>query len=85
MTVVVETSMLWAQMVCEKQLETDIPTVIQGCIVAVLLEAVRIQWDDNYGILHTEKLCMSIVCRYILVCTLTSNVCAGIYQHEQSM
>ena len=39
--------MCWAQTAGEEQLGMDIPTVIQGCTVAVLLEAVRIQWDDN--------------------------------------
>jgi len=35
----------------KEELWTGIPTVFQGYTVAVLLEAVRIRWDDNNGIL----------------------------------
>jgi hypothetical protein len=38
----------------EVELGTGIPTVIQGYTVAVLLESVKIRWDDNNGILLTK-------------------------------
>ena len=43
--------MCWAQMASEVELGTGILTVIQGYTVVVLLEAVRIRWDDQNGIL----------------------------------
>ena len=54
--------MLWKG---EEELVNGIPTVISGYIVAVLLYAVRIRWDDNNGILHTETPSMSIMYRYV--------------------
>jgi hypothetical protein len=43
----------------EEELGTGIPTVFQGNIVAIFLQAVRIRWDDYYGILHTKTEYMS--------------------------
>jgi hypothetical protein len=43
-------------MASEEELGTGIPTVIQGYTVAVLLEAVRIWWDDHNGILLPKML-----------------------------
>ena len=54
-TVVLQTTMCWAQMASEEELGTGIQTVIQGYTVAVLLEAVRIRWDNNNGILLTKN------------------------------
>jgi hypothetical protein len=48
--------MCWAQIASEVELWTGIPTVIQGYTVAVLLEAVRIWWDDHNGILLPKML-----------------------------
>ena len=46
--------MCWAQMAGEEELWTGIPTVIQEYTVAVLLDAVRIRWDDNNAILLSK-------------------------------
>jgi len=56
-----------AQMASEEELGTGIPTVIQGYTVAVLLETVRIRWDDNNGILL--RLTKMVYEQYVLVYT----------------
>ena len=43
----------------EEELGTGKPTVFQAYIVAILLQAVRIRWDDYYGISHTKTEYMS--------------------------
>ena len=40
-----QTSMLWMQIALEKELGTCIPTVLQGNIKTILLNAVRIRWN----------------------------------------
>jgi hypothetical protein len=61
-----QSPMLWTQNTCEEELGTGIPTVIQGNIVAILLNAVRKRRDHNNGILHTGihliSVCRSISC-----------------------
>ena len=42
-----QTSMLWTQIALEKELGTCIPTVLQGNIKTILLNAVRIRWNNN--------------------------------------
>ena len=59
-----QTSMWWAQMTGKEELWTGIPTVFQGYTVAVLLDAVRIRWDDNNGIL-LPKNGVWVVCKGI--------------------
>ena len=84
--------MCWAQMSGEGQLGTGIKTVIQGYNVTDILKAVRIQWDDNNGILLTENLRKMVYEQYVALCagiyhmcTLTLKVCTGIHQHEQGI
>ena len=64
-----QTTMCWAQMASEEELGTDIPTVIQEYTVTVLLEAVRIWWDDHNGILLPKMLydqyVMVYTCMYV--------------------
>ena len=48
-----QSPILWTQNTCEEELGTGIPTVLQGNIVAILLNAVRKWRDHNNGILHT--------------------------------
>jgi hypothetical protein len=48
-----QSPILWTHNTCEEELGTCIPTVLQGNIVAILLNAVRKRWDHNNGILHT--------------------------------
>ena len=57
--------MCWAQIASEVKLGTGIPTVIQGYTVAVLLDAVRIWWDDQNGILLPKM----VYDQYVLVYT----------------
>jgi hypothetical protein len=57
--------MCWAQIASEVELGTGIPTVIQGYTVAVLLDAVRIWWDDQNGILLQKM----VYDQYVLVYT----------------
>jgi hypothetical protein len=40
-------------MALEEELGTGIPTVFQGNIMVILLNAVRIWWNNNYSVLHT--------------------------------
>ena len=51
-------------MALEEELGACIPTVFQGDIMVIVLNAVRIRWDNNYGVLLTEI-------QYIIVCTKT--------------
>jgi len=48
-----QSPILWTHNTCEEELGTGIPTVLQGNIVAILLNAVRKWRDHNNGILHT--------------------------------
>ena len=48
-----QSSILWTQNTCEKEVGTGIPTVVQGNIVAIILNAVRKLRDHTNGILHT--------------------------------
>ena len=64
-TVFRQTALCWAQMASEVELGTGIPTVIQRYSFAVLLETVRIRWDDNNGILLTKM----VYEQYVLVYT----------------
>jgi hypothetical protein len=40
-------------MACEEELGTCIPTVFLGGIKMILLYAIRIRRNNNYGVLHT--------------------------------
>ena len=51
-TVLWLSSMLWTQIALEKELGTCIPTVFQGNIKTILLNAVRIWWNYNNSVLH---------------------------------
>ncbi len=53
---------LRTQNTCEEELGTSIPTVLQGNIVVIILNAVRKRRDQNNGILHTAILLIR-VCR----------------------
>ena len=48
-----QSPILWTHSTCEEELGTCIPTVLQGNIVAILLNAVLKWRDHNNGILHT--------------------------------
>ena len=50
-----QTSMLWTQIALEKELGTCIPTVLQGNIKTILLNAVRTRWNNNNCVLLTVK------------------------------
>ena len=45
--------MPWTQIALEKELGTCIPTVLQGNIQTVLLNAVWIRWNNNNSVLLT--------------------------------
>ena len=57
--------MLWTQIALEKELGTCIPTVLQGNIKTILLNAVRTRWNNNNCVLLTVK----STWEYILVYT----------------
>ena len=46
---------LWTQIALEKELGTCIPTVLQGNIQTILLNAVWIRWNNNNCVLLTVK------------------------------
>ena len=78
-------SMCWAQMASEEELWTSImiPAVTQGYTVAVLLEAVRIWWDDHNGILLPkmvyDQYILVYTCMYSYVLVYTSIYCDILY------
>ncbi len=59
-TVPLQPSILWTQIALEKELETCMPTVFQGNIVTILLNAVRIRWNNNNSVLLTQPKCMRV-------------------------
>jgi hypothetical protein len=48
-----QSSIFWSQNAREEKLGTGIPAGLQGNIVSILFNAVRIRRDHRYGILHT--------------------------------
>jgi hypothetical protein len=56
--------MCWAQIASEVELGTGIPTVIQGYTVAVLLDALRIWWDDQIPkmVYHDDQYVLVYTC-----------------------
>ena len=57
-------SILRTQIALEKQLGTCIPTVFQGDIMTILLDTVRIQWNNKHSVLCIQT-------KYIRVYTST--------------
>ena len=53
-TFLLQSSMFRAQTVLEEELGTCKPTVFQLDIVMILLNAVRIRWNNNYSVLRIE-------------------------------
>ena len=53
-------SMLWTQIALEKELGTCIPTVFQGYFKTNLLNAVRIWWNYNNGVLRIPTMYISV-------------------------
>ena len=75
-------STLWAQVEAEEELGACSPTVLQGNIMAILLDGVRVRRNDQYSILHKRsknssknRVCTSTysvyisMTEYVLACT----------------
>ncbi len=84
-----QSSVLWAQVAAEEELGLCSPTVIQGNIMVIFLDAVRIWWNNQNSILRksstTESFfvcpCIySVQTRYVQVCTWYVHVCSNMYQ-----
>jgi len=75
-----QSPILWTHNTCEEKLGTGIPTVLQGNIVAILLNAVRKRRDNHNGILHTcSGLVYTTIHWFIPVYTRYISVYTGIY------
>jgi hypothetical protein len=76
-----QSPILWTHNTCEEKLGTGIPTVLQGNIVAILLNAVRKRRDNHNGILHTcSGLVYTTIHWFIPVYTRYISVYTGIYK-----
>ncbi len=53
-------SILWTQIALEKELGTCIPTVLQFYLKTILLNAVRIWWNYNNGVLRIPTMYISV-------------------------
>ena len=67
-------STLWAQVAAEEELGACSPTVLQGNILAILLDGIRVWRNDQYSILHKTRDKSSINSFKNRVCTSTYSV-----------
>ncbi len=54
-SVPLKASMLLTQIALEKELGKCIPAVFQASIKTILFNAVRVRWNNNNCVLHTQK------------------------------
>ncbi len=89
-----QSSVLWAQVAAEEELGQCSPTVFQGNVMVIFLDAVWIWWNNQSSILHKSSTTVSfLVCpctytiqtRYVRVCTKYVLVCTNMYQRTANL